>query len=232
MGKESCTDDTRIWQHQCQLLDIVLDNTPEILRDLLVNNYMSWTDFEADVTKVSVSQLHRAKQRMVMDRKLWEDVDKLQTQTANGHKAMQPPSQPSQVPYITPPPYQYGYHYNSPMMSPLQNQTPAPSAPPMFQPQVPLLTPQVPQTPQAAHLFTPAAPVSHGNLFYGYEGTYRPQLVEEAHMQITCALLPNSLPSHITPTLKPANKHTPSSFKTGMHNMDQMPSPTHKGHIH
>ncbi|KIK35301.1 hypothetical protein CY34DRAFT_96348 [Suillus luteus UH-Slu-Lm8-n1] len=121
---------------QCRLLDVVLDNTPEILRDLLVDNYTSWTDFEADVTKVSASQLHRAKQRLVTDRKLREDMDKLQTQTANDHKATQPPSQPNQAPYS----------------------------------QAPLLTPQVPQTPQAAHLFAPAAPVSRGNLFYGYRG--------------------------------------------------------------
>lgn len=155
---------------QCHLLDIGLDNTPDILRDLLVDNYTSWTDFEADVVKVSASQLQRAKQRLAMDRKLREDVDKLQTQTASDHKATQPPSQPNQAPYIALPPFRYGYRYNSPMMSPLQNQTPAPPAPPMYQSQAPLLTPQVPQTPQAAHLFTPAAPVSRGNLFYGFRG--------------------------------------------------------------
>ncbi|KAG1738463.1 hypothetical protein EDB19DRAFT_1829085 [Suillus lakei] len=104
---------------QCHLLDVVLDNTPEILRDLLADNYTSWPDFEADVAKVSASQLQRVKQRLAMEWKLCEDMDKLQSQTIDN-----PPT----------------------------------------------LTPQVPQTPQAAHLFAPAAPMTHGNLFYGYRG--------------------------------------------------------------
>ncbi|KAG1809233.1 hypothetical protein EV424DRAFT_1350077 [Suillus variegatus] len=155
---------------QCHLLDVVLDNTPEVLRDLLVDNYTSWTDFETDVAKVSAAQLLRAKQRLVMDRKLREDVDKLQNQTADERKAAQAPQQTVQAPYVSQPPYRYNYRYNPTMMPPPQSQTLVPPAPSMFQPPPTLMTPQVPQTPQAAHLFTQAAPVTRGNLFYGYRG--------------------------------------------------------------
>ncbi|KAG1846476.1 hypothetical protein C8R48DRAFT_677810 [Suillus tomentosus] len=118
---------------QHHLLDVVLDNTPEILRDLLADNYASWMDFEADVAKVSASQLQRTT-------------------------------------YTSPPPYRYGYHYNAPMVQTPQTQAAAPPSLPAFQPPVSSLTPQVPQTPQAAHLFAPTAPMSRGNLFYGYRG--------------------------------------------------------------
>ncbi|KAG2126617.1 hypothetical protein DEU56DRAFT_758862 [Suillus clintonianus] len=155
---------------QCHLLDVVLDNTPEVLRDLLVDNYTSWTDFETDVAKVSAAQLLRAKQRLVMDRKLREDVDKLQNQTADERKAAQAPQQTVQAPYVSQPPYRYNYRYNPTMMPPPQSQTLVPPAPSMFQPPPTLMTPQVPQTPQAAHLFTQTAPVTRGNLFYGYRG--------------------------------------------------------------
>ncbi|KAG0706448.1 hypothetical protein DFH29DRAFT_872228 [Suillus ampliporus] len=141
---------------QCHLLDVVLDNTPEILCDLLADNYTSWTDFETDVAKVSALQLLRAKQHLAMDRKLHEDMDKLQNQTGRRSQdnAVLLPSNTSSLCHATT----------------VQNQAAAPPAPPMFQPPTTLLTPQVPQTPQAAHLFAPAAPVTHGNLFYGYRG--------------------------------------------------------------
>ncbi|KAG0691595.1 hypothetical protein DFH29DRAFT_884113 [Suillus ampliporus] len=93
---------------QCHLLDVVLENTPEILCDLLTDNYTSWTDFKTDVTKVSASQLLRVKQRLTMDRKLREDVDKLQNQMADDRKTMQSSSQTTQVPYVMQPPYR-GY---------------------------------------------------------------------------------------------------------------------------
>ncbi|KAG2095266.1 uncharacterized protein F5147DRAFT_656917 [Suillus discolor] len=93
---------------QCHFLDVVLENTPEVLRDFLADHYAMWADFEADVAKTLVSQLIRAKQRVVNDRKLREDVDKLQTQTSNSRKAPAPSPQNAQSSFPLPPVYRYG----------------------------------------------------------------------------------------------------------------------------
>ncbi|KAG1832266.1 hypothetical protein DFJ58DRAFT_848077 [Suillus subalutaceus] len=122
------------------------------------------------VTKVSAAQLQRAKQRLTMEWKLREDVDKLQSQMIIDRKATQPSPQPNKPSYTAPPPYRYSYRYNTPLMPPPQTQVAAPPPPSSFQPPALPLTPQVPQTPQAAHLFAPAAPMTRGNLFYSYRG--------------------------------------------------------------
>ncbi|KAG2058528.1 hypothetical protein BDR06DRAFT_968530 [Suillus hirtellus] len=150
---------------QCHLLDIVLENTPEVLHDFLLDNYTTWMEFKTDVTKVSALQLLRAKQQLVMEQKLHEDVDKLQSQTTNSHKAM--PST-MQVPYTAPPAYRYRQHYGgtSAVAPQLQATT---SLPTSQTPSFPTL-PQTPQTPQAANMFASVAPATRGNLFYGYRG--------------------------------------------------------------
>lgn len=56
------------------------------------------------------------------------------------------------------------------MLQTPQTQAAAPPSLPAVQPPVSSLTPQVLQTPQATHLFTPAASMNRGNLFYGYRG--------------------------------------------------------------
>ncbi|KAG2117458.1 hypothetical protein DEU56DRAFT_761388 [Suillus clintonianus] len=151
---------------QCHLLDVVLENTPEVLRDFLLDNYTTWTDFETDVAKVSASQLVKAKQRLVTERKLREDVDRLQSQAGSARKTTSPlRSQPSQAPYTSSPAYRQGYRYSTQAMTTGQPQPAAP--PPIFQNAAP---PQVPQTPQATNPFAPAAPMTRGNLFYGYRG--------------------------------------------------------------
>ncbi|KAG2048911.1 hypothetical protein BDR06DRAFT_975619 [Suillus hirtellus] len=47
---------------QCHLLDTILENMPEVLQDFLADNYASLADFEADVAKISASQLVKVKQ--------------------------------------------------------------------------------------------------------------------------------------------------------------------------
>ncbi|KAG1854087.1 hypothetical protein C8R48DRAFT_675684 [Suillus tomentosus] len=153
---------------QCHLLDVVLENTPEVLRDFMLDNYTTWTDFEADVMKISASQLLRAKQRLATERKLREDVDKLQSKTVNDRKISQSPSQTNPISYSAPPPYRYGHRYNGPPASVSQHQ--ATAIPPAFQPSVQSPTPQIPQTRQSTNMFTPGMPMSRGNLFYGHRG--------------------------------------------------------------
>ncbi|KAG1884630.1 hypothetical protein F4604DRAFT_1919079 [Suillus subluteus] len=133
-----------------------------------------WAAFKADVAKVSASQLLKAKQQLAMEKKLCEDIDKLQSQVSNScSKTSTPvPSQPAPLGMTAPPPYCYGYRQTPPNMGQYQQlaqplvQVPQP-APQLF----PVVqTPQVPQTPQTAALFGTAAPISRGNLFYSYQG--------------------------------------------------------------
>ncbi|KAG2117382.1 uncharacterized protein F5147DRAFT_648909 [Suillus discolor] len=65
---------------QYHLLDVILENTPEVLHNFMLDNYATWMDFKADVMKILVSQLLREKQGLAMEQKLCEDVDKLQDQ--------------------------------------------------------------------------------------------------------------------------------------------------------
>ncbi|KAG1886718.1 hypothetical protein F4604DRAFT_1675581 [Suillus subluteus] len=173
---------------QCHLLDIVLENTPEILCDFLADNYTSWSDFETDVSKVSASQLLKAKQRLVTGKKPCEDVDKLQSQVSGGCSKTSTPVQGQQAGqnFLAPPAYQYGYWYApaAPGQTPQATQPPVSQPPqitqPVGQPLPTLQTPQVPQTPQAATLFGTAAPINRGNLFYGYCGG-APQMPSRGH---------------------------------------------------
>ncbi|KAG2337313.1 hypothetical protein BDR05DRAFT_1005127 [Suillus weaverae] len=154
---------------QCHLLDVVLENTPEILRDFLSDNYSTWTDFEADMAKVSVSQLLKAKQRLAMERKLREDVDKLQTQANNRRKSTAPsPVSSNQTTYSPTPAFQYGYQFGTPPAMMSQPQSVAP--PPTYQAPLMPAVPQIPQMPQGSNLFTATAQITRGNLFYGYRG--------------------------------------------------------------
>ncbi|KAG2742835.1 hypothetical protein P692DRAFT_20685198, partial [Suillus brevipes Sb2] len=160
---------------QCHLLDVVLESTPEVLRDFLSDHYATWADFEADVAKVSASQLGKAKQRLALDRKLREDVDRLQGQVSNQRKNPPSASQNAQTSYIPPSAYRYGYRYGTGPSATPQPQPAAPTQPAFpttsFQnPQIPAAVPQTPHTPQAANPFAPAAPITRGNLFYGYRG--------------------------------------------------------------
>lgn len=160
---------------QCHLLDVILKNTPEVLRDFLSNNYATWADFEADVSKVSASHLLKAKQRLALEKKLHEDVDKLQLQvTSNEGKATTTPptQQTNQSTFATPSPYHYGYSYTqNPQAPPPQLIQPSISQLPHVTQPIPQTCPvaqgpQVPQTPQAKTLFTTATPAARGNLFY------------------------------------------------------------------
>lgn len=96
-------------------------------------------------------------------------MDKLQSQAGSGRKVSTPQgTQSNQAPYAPPPAYRYNYRYNMSPAPTQQIQSAAP--PPTFQaPSVPTM-PQVPQTPQAASLLASAAPMTWGNLFYGYRG--------------------------------------------------------------
>ncbi|KAG1802187.1 uncharacterized protein HD556DRAFT_1438235 [Suillus plorans] len=147
---------------QCHLLDVVLENTPKVLHDFLSDNYTTWTEFEMDVARISASQLLRAKQRLVTERKLREDVDKLQNQTTSSRKTTSPTTQ---VPYSAPPAYRYGQRYSRQPAATPQPQTIVPSQAPQIS-----LFPVLPQTPQITNLFTSAVPATRGNLFYGYRG--------------------------------------------------------------
>ncbi|KAG1856825.1 hypothetical protein C8R48DRAFT_674798 [Suillus tomentosus] len=158
---------------QCHFLDVVLENTPEVLRDFLADHYATWADFKADVAKTSASQLIRAKQRVVNDRKLREDVDKLQTQTFNSRKAPAPSPQNAQSSFPLPPVYRYGPRYapntnvTSQPAPPYQTAPPALPNPQPPQPPPAMITPQTPQNP-----FNAATPVPRTNLFYGYRSGY------------------------------------------------------------
>ncbi|KAG2056678.1 hypothetical protein BDR06DRAFT_1005967 [Suillus hirtellus] len=158
---------------QCHLLDVVLENTLEVLRDFLADNYTLWSDFESDVAKISASQLDRAKQWMAMEKKLRSNIDKLQSQVTNNRGKMSTPVQSQQVQQgaFAPPAYQYGYRQTPASVGqPPQIFQPTPVAQLMPQ-QAPIMqTPQVPQTPHAAALFSTPAPINRGNLFYGYRG--------------------------------------------------------------
>ncbi|KAG1868311.1 hypothetical protein DFJ58DRAFT_837953 [Suillus subalutaceus] len=82
-------------------------------QDFLSDQYTTWADFKTDVAKVSVSQLVWAKQWLTMERKLREDVDKLQNQISSSHKTSTPSPQNTQNPYIAPPAYHYSPHYGT-----------------------------------------------------------------------------------------------------------------------
>ncbi|KAG2139160.1 uncharacterized protein EDB93DRAFT_1106137 [Suillus bovinus] len=159
---------------QCHLLDAVLENTPKVLCDFLDNHYNTWAEFEADVAKISASQLRKAKQWLVQEHKLQEDIDKLQNQVNGNCKNPASPSQNNQTPYVPPPACRYSYCYGTPSTLAAQPQatTPLQPVPPptTFQnPQMPV-TLQILETPQASNLFLPMTPITQGNLFYGYRG--------------------------------------------------------------
>ncbi|KAG0695492.1 hypothetical protein DFH29DRAFT_880026 [Suillus ampliporus] len=151
----------------CHFLDVVLENTPEVLWDFLADHYNTWAEFEADMAKTSASQLVRAKQRIANDRKLREDIDKLQNQTSNGRKAPDSSSsQATQPSFSLPAAYRYGPHYNPNPIIPLQPAPPYQTIPPASTHVQPLPAPPVPQTPQ--NPISGIASVPRTNLFYGY----------------------------------------------------------------
>ncbi|KAG2158715.1 uncharacterized protein EDB93DRAFT_1245943 [Suillus bovinus] len=80
---------------RCLLLDVILEGTPAILRDLLTEQYASWPDFVTDVSRLSSSQLQRAKQQLETEKKLREDVDRLQAQASGQKKTPTPTPQPA-----------------------------------------------------------------------------------------------------------------------------------------
>ncbi|KAG1818903.1 hypothetical protein EV424DRAFT_1347485 [Suillus variegatus] len=158
----------------CHLLDVVLENTPEVLRDFLADNYSSCSDFETDVDKISVSQLLQAKQCLAADKKLHEDIEKLQSQITGTHSktATPTPGQPTSQNTMAPPVYRYRYRqtplntgkYQQPPQLLVQAPQPIPQSFSVIQ------TPQVPQMPHAVALFSTPAPMGRGNLFYGFCG--------------------------------------------------------------
>ncbi|KAG1770161.1 hypothetical protein EV702DRAFT_1202571 [Suillus placidus] len=159
---------------QCHFLDVVLENTPEVLRDFLADHYATWAEFEADIAKTSASQLVRAKQQVANERKLREDIDRLQSTTTR--KQPGPTAQATQSMFALPPTYHYGPRYTSnavtqPQLAP-QYQTTAPALQTLqpTQPLPPMAAAQIPQTPQ--NPFTATTPVPRTNLFYGYRGGF------------------------------------------------------------
>ncbi|KAG1860088.1 hypothetical protein F4604DRAFT_1684465 [Suillus subluteus] len=143
---------------QCHLLDVVLENMPEVLRDFLADNYSTWSDFETNVGKISGSKLLKAKQQLTTKKKLRDSgCSKTATPT---------PSQQTPQSTLAPPPYCYGYRYapsnavqpqqisQIPPNQPIQPTQPAP------QPFTMMQTPQILQTPQAAALFNAPAPIN------------------------------------------------------------------------
>ncbi|KAG2144245.1 hypothetical protein DEU56DRAFT_754307 [Suillus clintonianus] len=157
----------------CHFLDVVLENTPEVLRDFLADHYNTWAEFESDVAKTSASQLIWAKQRIANERKLREDVDRLQTQSTTGRKQPGPAPQIAQPSFSLPAAYRYGPRYapnivNQPQPA-VQYHTTAPTSQNLQPTQLPPpMTPtQMPQNP-----FTLAAPVPRTNLFYRYRGGF------------------------------------------------------------
>ncbi|KAG0694478.1 hypothetical protein DFH29DRAFT_880692 [Suillus ampliporus] len=151
--------------------DVVLENTPEVLQDFLADHYTTWAEFEADVAKTSTSQLVRAKQRIANNRKLREDVDKLQNQTSNTRKAPYlSSSQATQPSFSLPAAYRYGPHYIHNPATPPQPAPPYQTIPPAPMHAQLLPAAPAPQTPQ--NPFSGTASVPRTNLFYGYQGGY------------------------------------------------------------
>ncbi|KAG1739438.1 uncharacterized protein EDB91DRAFT_1248793 [Suillus paluster] len=155
----------------CHFLDVVLENTLEVLRDFLADHYTTWAEFEADVAKTSASQLMRAKQRIANDRKLQEDVDKLQNQTSSTRKTTDPSSsQATQPSFSLPATYCYGPRYIPNPTIPPQPAPPYQTIPPAPTHAQPLPAAPAPQTPQ--NPFSGTVPVPRTNLFYGFRGGY------------------------------------------------------------
>lgn len=156
---------------QCHFLDVVLENTPEVLQDHLADHYTTWAEFETDVAKTSASQLLRVKQCITNERKLREDVNKLQT--SSGHKVSAPPSQTAQPSFSLPSTYRYNPCFTPNLNLPPQTAPTYQTAPPNLsnpqppQPPPPMLPPQTPQNP-----FNTTMSVPRTNLFYGYQGGY------------------------------------------------------------
>jgi hypothetical protein len=128
------------------------------------------------VAKISAAQLGKAKQRLALECKLREDVNKLQNQMSSNHKNSTPMPPSNQTQYA-PSPYRFGYRYGVPPAAAPQTQPAAltqpvmslPTLPAYQHPQTPVNT-QNPQTPQAPNPFASTAQVQRGNLFYGHRG--------------------------------------------------------------
>ncbi|KAG2747238.1 hypothetical protein P692DRAFT_201916377 [Suillus brevipes Sb2] len=158
---------------RCLLLDIVLENTPAILRDLLTEQYNTWPEFVTDVSRLSSSQLQRAKQRLETECKLREDVDRLQAQTTGSKKTTattaQTTNQAPMVPWAQyhPSPPRYALQPQQQQQQ-QQQQQPPPPVPTLQPPQLP--PPQTPQQQGPYNPFSTATPMARGNLFYGGRG--------------------------------------------------------------
>ncbi|KAG1813078.1 hypothetical protein EV424DRAFT_1349096 [Suillus variegatus] len=160
---------------QCHLLDVLLENTPEVLCDFLSDNYTMWTEFEMDVAKISASQLLRVKQQLITERKLCEDVDKLQNQTTSSCKTMSPTTQAS---YSAPPAYRYGQCFGGQPTAAPQPQTIVP--PPAPQTSLFPYFPKCHKPPTCSH----PQSQQHGVIYsMGTEGIHRCQLDKEVHLQ-------------------------------------------------
>ncbi|KAG1895070.1 uncharacterized protein F5891DRAFT_1194579 [Suillus fuscotomentosus] len=143
----------------CLLMDVVLENTPAILRDLLTEQYTSWPDFVTDVNRISLSQLQRTKQRIEAEQKLWEDVDWLQAQAmgmkktpAQSMQATEQPAAPAWQQYRPFPP-----RYAPPSVQQQQQQQQTPQFAPTAQ-----LAPTLPPQPQTPQTQMPRNPFSTG----------------------------------------------------------------------
>ncbi|KAG2047564.1 hypothetical protein BDR06DRAFT_976616 [Suillus hirtellus] len=195
---------------QCHFLNVVLENTLEVLQDFLVDQYTTWVDFKADIAKTSVSQLVRAKQHIVNKQKLWEDVDKLQM--PNGRKPSAPSSQITQSSFSLPPSYHYGPCFTSDPTIALQ---PAP----LYQSALPILTTlQPPQQPPP--MLPPQSPQNPFNIEVDIHRLHHEE--EEPQAQIVCEWQHNMQSYPNIQTWKLEDKLMLSKFKTGACSMEQM----------
>jgi hypothetical protein len=220
---------------RCLLLDVILEGTPAVLRDLLTEQYASWPDFVTDVSRLSSSQLQRAKQRLKTERKLREDVDHLQAQASGQKKTPTPTSQPA-TPATTMPWSQYRPPPRYPMILFQQQQQQQPQQLPPSVPLVPPPMPPQPQTPQQQGQYNPfstTTPMARSNLFYGGRGF--PQTPSRGRGvflgdRTRIAAQYSSLPQH--PDTEAGPKHTHNKFRTGTASMEPPLCQTLTGPIH
>ncbi|KAG1745382.1 uncharacterized protein EDB91DRAFT_1246249 [Suillus paluster] len=134
----------------CHFLDVVLENTPKVLRDFLADHYTTWAEFEANMAKTSASQLN---------------------QTSSTRKTPDPSSSQAMQPsFSLPAAYRYGPRYIPNPTIPPQPAPPYQTIPPAPTHAQPLPAAPAPQTPQ--NPFSRTAPVPRTNLFYGFRGGY------------------------------------------------------------
>ncbi|KAF9231407.1 hypothetical protein BU15DRAFT_68359 [Melanogaster broomeanus] len=154
----------------CLLVDVVLENTPDIMRELIGDMFHTWTDFLTAVSNVSTSQLSRLKAKGTAEKELRDEVAQLKAHLQG--LSLQSLTRPTQTMNIQPSSPAF-----RPTLGPMAYMlpTPAPRTAPSQSSTVPLPTPQPTfQTPAPNPFSQAATPMSRSNLFYRFQQPQTP----------------------------------------------------------